>query len=85
MVPTYARRRWDGCRSRSTEEPSSSLRTLWAEIDGETADEDAMRIHLAEVEKCRASLLREAHLLKAHRELLDLVSRDIYRHRPDMP
>eukprot|EP00959_Pyramimonas_sp_CCMP1952_P283781 5932162-Pyramimonas_sp.AAC.1 len=57
----------------------------WTEIDGEAADDGAMRTHLEEVERCRASLLREANQLKAHREMLGLVFRDIYQHRTDVP
>eukprot|EP00959_Pyramimonas_sp_CCMP1952_P177689 3713847-Pyramimonas_sp.AAC.1 len=42
-----------------------------------------MRTHLAEVGRCRASLLYEAHLLMAPRDMLDLVYRDMYQHRAD--
>eukprot|EP00959_Pyramimonas_sp_CCMP1952_P232557 4860031-Pyramimonas_sp.AAC.1 len=57
----------------------------WTEIDPETADEDAMRTHLAEVGQYRASLLHGAHLRKAHRDPLGLVHRDMYLNRADAP
>eukprot|EP00959_Pyramimonas_sp_CCMP1952_P364141 7625481-Pyramimonas_sp.AAC.1 len=57
----------------------------WTEIGGATADEDAARTHLEEVEQYRTGLLREANLLRAHREMLGLVYRDIYQHRTDIP
>ncbi|CAK0849575.1 unnamed protein product [Prorocentrum cordatum] len=57
----------------------------WTELDPETADEDAMWTHLAEVGQCRASLVNEVHLLKAHRDMLDLVYRDMRLNRADAP
>eukprot|EP00959_Pyramimonas_sp_CCMP1952_P018506 390866-Pyramimonas_sp.AAC.1 len=57
----------------------------WAEIDGANADEDAMRTHFEEVDQHRTKLMREIIILRAHREMLELVRRDIYQHRTGMP
>ncbi|CAK0822682.1 unnamed protein product, partial [Prorocentrum cordatum] len=55
----------------------------WTDINPEIADEDAMRTHLAEVGRYRASLVSGIHLLNARRDMLDLAHRDLHLDRED--
>ncbi|CAK0835955.1 unnamed protein product, partial [Prorocentrum cordatum] len=53
----------------------------WTLVDVNHAAESAMRIHLAEVDKFRATLSRGLNIVKSHHELLELTHKDIYNNR----
>ncbi|CAK0898045.1 unnamed protein product [Prorocentrum cordatum] len=50
----------------------------WTQTDVNRADDSAMRIHLTEVRQFRTTLVRELRILKARREMLELVRKGDY-------